>query len=101
MVRQHGTFYTDFKTYGCEIAHPDKKRPMEKQPTYGPWRPAEGPKKGYNCTINALAYETMYSYLEEGPPEKEQTVYRKNVKHGIWKDPTNYKTMMNATVMHN
>lgn len=99
VVRQRGTFYPNFQTYGTSIAFPDKKPEAQKAPLYGPFKIGDPMHTGHNKTIGGHGRTTEDQYIEE--VEEDQVKYQKNVKRPIWKDPTHQLTMMNSTVANN
>jgi len=98
-VKQKGTFYPHFTTYGTNLAFPNKKRDQKLQPLFGSWKQGDPLKTGYNKCIGNRNGTTEEAYLEEG--EHDPIVFQKNVTRPIWKTTTNHLSMANTTVLNN
>ena len=64
-VRQRGTFYPTFTTYGTNIAFPEKKAEVKKQPLFGPFKKGDMLKTGYNACLGGHGRTTEDQYVEE------------------------------------
>ena len=98
-VRQRGTFYPAFTTYGTNIAFPEKKADVKKQPLFGAFKNGDPLKTGYNKCIGGRNGTSEEQYLEE--MEQDAVQYRKNVSTSIWRGVTGGQSMMNATTLNN
>ena len=64
-VRQRGTFYPNFSTYGTNIAFSEKKPEVKKQPLFGPFKNADPMHTGYNKCIGGNGRTTEDQYIEQ------------------------------------
>ena len=69
-VRQRGTFYPTFKTYGTDVIFPDKKKAEKKEPLYGVFKAGDPLKTGHNKCIGGRNGTTEEQYLEEMEQDK-------------------------------
>jgi hypothetical protein len=99
IVKQRGTFYPHFTTYGTNLAFPAKVPAVTQPPHYGAWKHGDPLHHAYNKTIGARNGCTEEKYLEEG--EHDPIVFQKDVKRPIWKTTTNELSMANSTVLNN
>lgn len=64
-VKQRGTFFPNYKTYGTAIDFPNKQLPGKKQPLFGPFKKGDPLHHSYNKTIGGHGRSTEYEYKEE------------------------------------
>lgn len=98
-VRQRGTFYPNFTTYGTNIAFSEKKPEIKKQPLFGPFKKGDMLKTGYNKCLGGHGRTTEDQYMEE--MEQDTVKYRKNVTTNFWRGVTNGQSMGQTTTLNN
>ena len=98
-MRQRGTFYPNFTTYGTNIAFPEKPREVKKEPLFGAFRKGDPLHTGHNKCLGGNGRTTEDQYIEQ--MEEDPVKYRKNVSQSVWRGVSGGQSMMNATTMNN